>query len=261
MTGQHVSPIVSFYRDPAQDTPRREPSSRYLILTSPRTGSSWLAAALTATGEAGVPNEYLHPGVIGAFCEWAGRSFNPNRFFTELAPRRTTPNGVFGLKLLAGQTLFLLEAGAERERFIDATLPFFDRVIYLYRRDKIAQALSFYVSVATQIFQTPTAGRRDQLRAAKRELTYDPSAIAQRLQRIVQEDAQCRALIEGRGLAPLTVAYEDLLAEPAGEFGRIFDFLGVSADPSGIEAPTYKARDAELEAQTEAFRRWLNGRD
>lgn len=260
MGGSQERPVVRFYRDSSLDTPHQPPTRRYLIVTSPRAGSTWLAQTLGATGACGVPGEYLHPGVINAFRQWATAGFSFGHFMAELEPRRTTPNGVFALKLLAGQTLARMRA-ANREPLIQVLLAHFDRLIYLQRRDKIAQAMSFYVAEQTGRFTMATAADRDQLRAAKTNLDFAPQALTRALHSVTADDAEARAIRDRATMPVLTVAYEDLLAEPAGAFARVFDFLEIDADPTAIPAPTYKMRDTDLEARTEAFRKWLNGDD
>lgn len=259
MTGSSEQPVLNFYRSSAYDVGGGPPTRRYLIVTTPRAGSTWLAMTLGATGYAGVPGEYLHPAVMKAYADGRGKpSFDLGGFLAELAPRRTTPNGAFGLKLLAGQTLFSLPEKA-RAAFAAELLGCFDRVIYLQRRDKVAQALSFYVAQQTNHFTMTTAADRDRLHRAQRGLSFAPEDLVRALQRIVREDVQAQELRDRADVPTLDLTYEALQADPATQFGRVFDFLGIASDPSTIDAPTYKMRDAELEAQTEAFRQWLNG--
>jgi LPS sulfotransferase NodH len=77
----------------------------YLILATPRSGSTLLGQGLQATGLAGEPREFF--GHKMAF--WMERWRTPTlpTYAERLIQTRATPNGVFGAKLLYRQFLHL----------------------------------------------------------------------------------------------------------------------------------------------------------
>jgi LPS sulfotransferase NodH len=77
----------------------------YLICTTPRSGSTLLCRYLTATGCAGVPDEYLFEKTLPRFYGKHGVSDFPS-YFRALLENETTPNGVFGLKLMSAPDVF-----------------------------------------------------------------------------------------------------------------------------------------------------------
>lgn len=74
------------------------PRCAYVLCSSPRSGSTLLAEALTAVG-AGVPIEYLDPTNAMAVCwrRWGCRSLEG--YVHALHRHRTTPAGVLGVKV------------------------------------------------------------------------------------------------------------------------------------------------------------------
>src|ERR1700756_2015730 len=73
----------------------------YVIASTPRSGSSLLAAGLVATGVAGRPEEYFTPEHIGSYkedlklpmnCSWA-------EYLTKVMAFAATENGVRGVKI------------------------------------------------------------------------------------------------------------------------------------------------------------------
>lgn len=129
------------------------PTVSYLICTTPRSGSWLLCDALTQTGLAGYPQEYLLSHTI--FDEGWGRPSEANfgHYFSLIREEATTPNGVCGLKVHWSQMqnlLNVLEAGpAELLERLRAELPGL-LLIRLKRRDKLRQALSYHRAIAEQ---------------------------------------------------------------------------------------------------------------
>jgi LPS sulfotransferase NodH len=115
----------------------------------PRTGSEYLCAQLRRMG-AGVPIEYFHQyskKLMGTRlnCLKAGALDVP-RYIAELEARRTTPNGVFGMKLITRQLPATVGTDpVPRVEFMKR----FDRVLFLRRRDRLLQAISFVRALKT----------------------------------------------------------------------------------------------------------------
>jgi hypothetical protein len=100
-----------------------EPATRrYVLLFSPRSGSTWLAFLLEQTGVLGRPFEYIHPDHVAGHARAAGTT-DPAGLLAVLLRQRKTPNGVFGIKTLAadivrfGEAPFFAEFGGNTEFF------------------------------------------------------------------------------------------------------------------------------------------------
>jgi LPS sulfotransferase NodH len=74
----------------------------YMICSLPRTGSSLLCELLAGTLLAGLPAEYFRPDRIAMLRRrWRVESFDD--YLGALLGRKTSPNGVFGIKVHWGQ--------------------------------------------------------------------------------------------------------------------------------------------------------------
>lgn len=135
----------------AWDAPRPVPvRHRYVIFALPRTGSEYLCARLRRIG-AGAPIEYFHQFSLKMLaarlgCLDAAGRLDIERYFAGLEAKRTTPNGIFGIKLIARQ--LSAAAGKDLGR-ASQLLGRFDRVLYLRRQDRLSQAISYVRALAT----------------------------------------------------------------------------------------------------------------
>ncbi|MBK8992442.1 MAG: hypothetical protein IPM40_12460 [Gammaproteobacteria bacterium] len=104
---------------------------RYLLLSTPRTGSNWLAHELRSEGEMGYPYEWFSPVYLAAVLARLGRPFDRRHYSDLVFAGSTTPNGVFGLKAQLDQVIRL-----RNEQQFDLLELGFDTVIWLERRER-----------------------------------------------------------------------------------------------------------------------------
>jgi len=134
-------------------------------------------------------------------------------YLRQLVGYRTTPNGVFALKVRFDQWQHLLvESGAVRV-FGDVPL----RFIMLTREDEVAQAISsvraMQNSTWIQVGPTTPRGR------------YDPDAITRALEEIrVAREGWESTFIE-RGIEPIRIAYESFVSDRHGTVARVISAL------------------------------------
>src|SRR3954471_5468141 len=238
------------------------PVLSYLVCATPRSGSTLLCHLLDQTELAGHPEEYFealrhsgrprrpheyfdaarHANMIErlAFREMpAGAERPPNplwtpetydRYLAWAIEQGTTPNGVFGAKLMWGY----LGDFAELLRGIDGmtglTVPellprAFPDVHYvrITRQDKIRQAVSLWRAVQTQAWQD---GGDSGPRA---EPTFSFRAINYLVRLLTAHDASWDAYFLGLGHEPLTLTYEELAAAPEPVVRRVLGHLGIDA--------------------------------
>src|SRR5262249_15586129 len=101
---------------PENDFPPTACRFKYLICSTPRSGSTLLSTGLASTGRAGRPLEYLSQPYGVVFKERNGRLLLPE-YWRFLVTRRTTPNGVFGMKMHFDQFANNLGGEAAQKEF------------------------------------------------------------------------------------------------------------------------------------------------
>jgi LPS sulfotransferase NodH len=221
---------------------------RYCIASTPRSGSTLLSRTLEATGLAGVPMEYFNNSFMGGWQRLnSGRGIQLQSYIAELESRRTTSNGVFGVK--AHWSQLQLIANQSRQPFtniLQSTVGVCTKFIQINRRDKLAQAISLHIANQIKVYHSDQLS----LRSAENVATFDASAISVNIARLFIEEASWSTYIKERGADAIEVIYEDLVADHAGTCRRVFDFLGLS-DVDIPSPPTAKLATSE----TAEFRR------
>lgn len=221
------------------------PPPSYLILATPRSGSTLLGQALQATGLAGDPKEFF--GHKMAF--WMERWRTPilRAYVDRLVHERATPNGVFGAKLLYGQ-LQHLDATARQDEEL-ANLPtaailnlLFPNLhmIWVTRDDTLRQAISWYKARQSGVWgqgkgrAAPKLGRAwrlgdDPLQPG--ELAFDFDAIAALLRQAEAEDAAIAAFFAESGITPFRVVYEAFSPRYEETTLELLRWLGIEPPP------------------------------
>jgi LPS sulfotransferase NodH len=220
----------------------------YVIASTPRSGSSLLAAGLVATGVAGRPEEYFTPDHIGAYkedlklpmnCSWA-------EYLAKVMAFAATENGVRGFKIHWRHVVVLAEAlgfrgdpGVVLEALFPAAV-----FVNIVRADRRAQAISLFRAETTgEWFRSHGSSRRVRpwglylARPTGGRKAVDLSGVAPTYEQIVGIEQSLDAEQEAwtnyfttRRLEVLTVRYEDIDANYHDEIARVLQFVG--ADPA-----------------------------
>ena len=221
---------------PYQGTPRP-----YLLASVPRSGSTYLSHVLWQTGCLGAPLEYLNFEPSGPYGHVSGSPAGQLALWQYVVPRRTSPNGIFGLKAfplqmeLLGQTNPPLLARAMR--FLLANGPQ-SKVVQLRRRDTSAHAISLARASLRGIW------RAEQEREAGNEPDYDPAVIEKAERELAAQENAWAQMYREMGLTPLVVWYEDVVADPDGAISDIAAYLSVELDPSvSVDVPSIERQD------------------
>jgi trehalose 2-sulfotransferase len=259
------------------------PMLSYLVCATPRSGSTLLCELLDQTGVAGRPEEYFealrhsgvprrpheyfdherHANIIErlAFREMPDglvRPANPlwdpsnyGRYLDWALEQGTTPNGVFGAKLMWGY----LGDFADLLRTIDgmAELPLpallsraFPglRYIQITREDKVRQAVSLWKAVQTQAWRQGDPSYTGPLG----EPVFSFRAINYLVRLLTAHDASWDAYFLGLGEPPqLKVTYEELAADPEPVVHRVLEHLGIPApDPLPLGSPRLSVQADDL---------------
>src|SRR6195256_3230422 len=244
------------------------PMLSYLVCATPRSGSTLLCQALDETGVAGHPEEYFealrqsglprrpheyfdpdrHINIVErlAFREMPDGTGRPSplwhpdtydRYLAWALQEGTTPNGVFGAKLMWGylgdfaQLLRGIDgmAGRALPDLLERAFPGL-RYIQITRQDKVRQAVSLWKAVQTQ------AWKREP--GTEEGVTVEPvfsfRAINYLVRLLTAHDASWDAYFLGLGYEALKITYEELAESTVGTVRRVLDHLGIPA-PRDLE--------------------------
>jgi trehalose 2-sulfotransferase len=260
----------------------------YLVCATQRSGSTLLCELLKSTGVAGRPEEYFeamrdtgappHPGdfLRGLAPTGVGIRDDPRApqapdysSLAGLAGYRqhlertfalgTTPNGVFGAKLMFNQLDELhalagrlpefsgLEIAELLERLFGGP-----RYLWISRRDAVRQAVSMWKAL-----QTGTWRAADNDTGDAGEPRYRFDAIDHLVRRFETEERGWRTFFSWHRIEPLTIVYEDeLVPDPAASVDRALEWLGIRRPrDEHPDAPTRKQSDTESDDWVAAYHR------
>jgi LPS sulfotransferase NodH len=243
------------------------PMLSYLVCATPRSGSTLLCHALDQTGVAGHPAEYFealsrsgvprrpheyfdpdrHANIVErlAFREMPDEEAQPNplwhpetydQYLAWALEQGTTPNGVFGAKLMWGylgdfaELLRGIDGMTERPlpELLARAFPGL-RYIQITRQNKIRQAVSLWKAVQTQAWKRE-AGEEASSPA---ELVFSFRAINYLVRLLTAHDASWDAYFLGLGHEPLKLTYEELAESTDAVLHRVLAHLGIPA-PAGL---------------------------
>jgi LPS sulfotransferase NodH len=244
-----------------------KPMLSYLVCATPRSGSTLLCHALDETNVAGHPQEYFealsrsglprrpheyfdpgrHANIVErlAFREMPDGMAKPNplwhpdtydRYLAWALGEGTTPNGVFGAKLMWGylgdfaELLRGIEGMGARPlpELLAHAFPGL-RYVQVTRENKIRQAVSLWKAVQTQAWKAD-----DEVRHAV-EPVFSFRAINYLVRQLSAHDASWDAYFLGLGYEPLKITYEELAESTDVVVDRVLGYLGIPA--AGVSAP------------------------
>lgn len=211
----------------------------YLICTNGRTGSNWLGQMLRSTRLMGSPLEFFNPGVINDQHDRVGVARDcPDDAYWAAVRQMHATNGVQGSKV--GWHVL--------KRAVAAVKP--DYYVHLTRLDTLRQAISLYRAGVTKVW---VRGNRKSDPCPRPEIDVD--AILSEERGLVQRDEWMCWYFAEHGVEPLTVTYEDIMADPPGVVRRVAEFMRIEL-PDGFQPRwttlvqrdewTEEARDAVL---------------
>ena len=240
----------------------------YLVCATPRSGSTLLCRALDQTGVAGRPQEYFEALRMSGLPRRPHEYFDPDRHaniverlaFREMPDgtaaqpsplwspdsygeyldwaleQGTTPNGVFGAKLMWGYLGDFAEllrgidgmAGRPLPELLDRAFPGL-RYVQITRENKIRQAVSLWKAVQTQAWKREPGEPLD----STRELVFSFRAINYLVRLLTAHDASWDAYFLGLGYEPLKITYEELAESTDAVIARVLGHLGIPVD-SGL---------------------------
>lgn len=219
------------------------PVTTVLIAHTPRTGSSLLATALGDTGLCGRPHEYLNSVHIDQIRLRIGPLPMPS-YLAWLKRHRTTANGVFCLKASALQLQQeVVDRGHDPRRLL-APL----RCVWIQRRDKVRQAVSYSRALQTDRWRAEAADRQPP--------HYDYAHIAWSMRFLAGQSRNWPKLFARLGVSPIPVWYLQLAHHYDAMVRGLGAALGLGAAHDLEVQPPRRARmpNAEADAWCARFR-------
>lgn len=208
---------------------RPTPPRPYLLASVPRSGSTYVSHLLWQTGCLGAPLEYCNFDPAGPYGHASESVAEQQRLWRDALARRTSPNGVFGLKGFPVQFEALHASNpallAEVMRAIFPS-PLRGRVVLLHRRDRTAHAISYARAILSGVW------RAEQERGGRAEPEYSRIAVERAGRMIDSQERAWQAMLADLKIAPLELWYEDTLANPAAAIDAVAGYLGVEIDPA-----------------------------
>ena len=266
------------------------PTRSYLVCATPRSGSTLVCQALTQTGVAGRPEEYFEA------LRHSGRPRRPEEYFSGSAdtsildhltergigedpPQRspmwsrtaydrylawatdagTTPNGVFGAKLMWGYlgdfTSLLRNIPEYRGLPLAELLPAaFPDLTYVrvVRANKVRQAVSLWKAVQTLAWSESQNGSDEQaapyksfLQENRPGLLFHYRAIEHLLNQVLAQEAFWDTFFEHIRVKPILVLYENFASDYATSTDRLLERLGLELPADAhLEPPLRQQSDA-----------------
>jgi LPS sulfotransferase NodH len=258
------------------------PQRSYMVCATPRSGSTLLCETLETTGIAGRPREYFEAlketGVPRRPREyfWGLRSPEVLRLLPDDAQldrdseraaswsrddyarhldasirEGTTPNGVFGAKLMWAYFDDFLQlmrgiprlGGMGDGSLLNAAFPHLTYV-FVSRSDKVRQAVSPWRALQTLVWRKAEEHPDDE-QPADRRAVYSFDAIDHLLEQLRRHEDAWRGFFFRIGQQPLSVLYEEVAGDLHGTVGRVLQALDLERPSSSAALPESMSRQSD----------------
>ena len=196
--------------------PGTEVRCTYAICSVPRSGSSLLSELLCLSGVAGAPTEYFDPEQCARFSE-AWETDGLDAYLAALVAKKTSPNGVFGLKVHYDQMAEMLGGRDLLDLFDDL------RCIYIRRSDHVSQAVSYAIAIQTNQWAST--------HEATARASFDRTQIDDLLRQIERDEQRWERWFVEHDISPLRIEYDALVADRVRVVGEVLQHLAI--DPPG----------------------------
>lgn len=224
---------MSLYEDQFSETLNVSgvPTRTLVIASTPRSGSHMLGHSMIETGAMGRPFEYCNPANLKRWQNMFGTK-GLRDTLQRLMEARTTPNGVFAIKLHLNH--FNSLGGLEA---IDEIFPA-PKVIRILRGNILKQAVSITMAQQTGVW---ISGQRSN--GLKPRYSY--GKIRHNLSGLAMDNAMWDETLAGREV--LTVEFTQVASDTGRVLRDIAEFAGIDLDPGSLpERPPTKAQATSL---------------
>lgn len=199
---------------------RDAPADRcLLVFFTPRSGSSWLTRAVSATRQLGFLEEYINPAFVRDVATQM-QATDQRTLLAMLQRWARTDNGVFSMELRA------IDAELFGEDALFAGLCADPVAFFLWRDDIVAQGISLFRAVTTRRYHSTDAPTPPP--------DYDAGQIVEWMRHVVEVENRNLLLLQRRGLGFRCLRYEDMVRDRAGTLARLATALDVTLPPDQL---------------------------
>jgi len=172
-----------------------------MIAITPRSGSTMLCDLLNNTNLLGNPKEYLNPSYIKDRISKYSDTNSLFEMFSKTIDYSMNDNKIFGIKASYYQVEPFIEAN-----IFNQLLPNI-KIINLFRRNILKQAISLYIAAETQFFHSINDNtNRDKL---LNDLKFDKNKIFNRIKEIYKEEKGWINYLDNNAYSYIKLFYED----------------------------------------------------
>jgi len=234
--------------DPKWDFPEFLGEPKFLVLaTTPRSGSHMLGHLLRETGLFGYPLEYFHPKNLAKWKKLAG-STSIRETLNYLIKRRTSPNGIFAIKLHYDHLDQLGGFQGLPKLFPEA------QYIQLIRQGAVAQGVSRAIARATsQWIKTTQDGPNEQHEANQRKtptVHFDWKLVDLCIKDNLIKEAAWRYALNVLAVPRIEIFMESLLANQSEVLADVADLMKVELAEFTVSKPlSTKSQRTQLNAE------------
>ncbi|WP_308635513.1 Stf0 family sulfotransferase [Paenibacillus silvisoli] len=230
-----------------------KPKQSYTIWFSQRTGSTLLYKALQSTGVAGNPGELLH------MCEPETAGMPE---IVRIWEEGSTPNGVFGMKvsmyhanhegwLAAFRRAFNIGEDVPRSVVWETAFPNGKHIV-MSRRNQVRLAVSWWRAIVSGEWHREH-GQKPSNAEISGEYSFD--AISHLLTETAMREAAIEDFLTEAGITPMTIVYEDFIANYERTVRDVLDYLGIDQEGVRIAEPYFdRIADEVAEQWVQRFR-------
>lgn len=221
------------------------PARSYVVWHTQRTGSTLLCTTLEATKVAGHPEEWPEDLL-------QSESVDARELRNQLWQRQTTANGVLGVKLSYSEPRikrFFEVFGRSSDGGLPGTQETWESVfpdcrhVVMTRRNRLRLAISWWKSIKGGPGHLSQDGAplpwQESVPHVPVDLvdSYDFRAISNLVLESVEREAGIQELLHSLSATPMTVVYEDFVADYESTVRSVLSFLGLGDDVPVIPAP------------------------
>jgi LPS sulfotransferase NodH len=194
------------------------PRLSYFVCATPRSGSYLLCDLLKATGVAGAPTEYVSVTYENHWMPiWKTATYRD--YLDRVIQTGMTRNRVFGLKAHIHQFRHFQQRLRSIPEYNAIPLhrifaeAFGDvRHIWITRRDKVRQAVSYLIATQSNMWWDAHEAPAPAGTPTPERVRFDYAAVARFVQKTLDEERLWLQYFDRFGIEPLVVVYEDLVA-------------------------------------------------
>lgn len=240
---------VEQFRDLDRRPDRRSgPLKKIAILSTPRSGSTFFCDSLAGTGLFGQPEEWINPRRIEAWRRLRGvETIHLGDYLRHVLNKTTSGNGVFSIKIHIDQ----YQSWKDGRKYDPLDLGF-DTVLYVYRRDRVAQAHSYAKALRTDQWRSYFGSK-----PGSSDEPVAKSATARALSMIIAWEELYEINLSRR--VNRTYCYEDIVGDD-GFVRRVLDDCGIAHAGALDGKPTTVVQRGKADLQEiEDFKRYMAG--